>query len=284
MMTIRIKKNKNYSVIHNTPIDDRNLSPEALGVVTYLLSKPDNWEVQNHEVRSRFSIGRDKMARIFKELKTNGYLVRTRRRGSDGKWEWETELNEAGTAKPQAAPTIDVKTVDGLPVDGSPVDGLPVDGKHVDIVSTESVSTESVSTELISRSEKSPQNTTIKEFIQSIQSLVGWNPKTNGGVPLLAGQRKRLDSLCRWLIQEAGATYNQIQEAKDYFTRKMKFTSPPTPEQVQEHWSKIINQTKGKNDEHNSELSSSKSQGTNKRQSQRRPISERLSTPGAYRL
>ncbi len=93
---------------------------------------------------------------------------------------------------------------------------------------------------------KDTTDTTIQEFIQSIQSLVGWNPKTNGGVPMIAKQQKRLDNLCRWLIQEANATYSQIQTAAAYFAEWMK--TPPTPEQVQEHWARIVqSKPKGKN-------------------------------------
>ncbi len=133
MTTTRVKKDTNYSVIHNTPINDKSLSCESLGVITYLLSKPDNWIVQNHEIRQRFDIGRDKTARIFKELTSAGYMRREQIRTDSGQWEWDTTINEHGT--------IDVKSDNGT-IDVKPVDGKTNGGKHVDIVSTELPSTE----------------------------------------------------------------------------------------------------------------------------------------------
>ncbi len=159
MTTIRIKKSSNYSVIHNTPINDNNLSCEALGVITYLLSKPDDWIVQNNEIKQRFDIGRDKLARIFRELTNAGYMQREQTRTDSGQWEWDTTINEHGT--------IDVKPVYGQTIDVKTVGGKPTDGKHVDIVSTELPSTESLSTEkeYIQKSTKTPQKKTkpIKE-------------------------------------------------------------------------------------------------------------------------
>jgi hypothetical protein len=46
-MIVRVQKEKRlrFTIISNMPIEDGRLSSESLGLLTYLLSKPDNWEV-----------------------------------------------------------------------------------------------------------------------------------------------------------------------------------------------------------------------------------------------
>ena len=79
-MNIRIQKRENPFVqIDKTPIDDGNLSPESLGVLTYLLSKPNNWKAHKNEILKRFKDGdlkttKNKLDNIFKELCKAGYM------------------------------------------------------------------------------------------------------------------------------------------------------------------------------------------------------------------
>ena len=45
MNIIRIQKNKNYSIICNKIIRNKELSLKAKGLMTLILSLPDNWEL-----------------------------------------------------------------------------------------------------------------------------------------------------------------------------------------------------------------------------------------------
>ena len=119
MSVIRIEKNKNYSVVSNIPLNDFRLSWEASGMMAYLLSKPDDWQVRMTDLTKQRSAGRDKVKRIFKELETYGYLTRKRVGGAGGKFEWITTIHEI--------PTIDVFSIDGQTIDGKPVDILSTD-------------------------------------------------------------------------------------------------------------------------------------------------------------
>ena len=69
-----------FVVIPNTTLND-NLSWEALGLLAYLASKPDDWEVSvsqrvNHSKKSGRPCGRDKTYRILKELQEAGYVIK----------------------------------------------------------------------------------------------------------------------------------------------------------------------------------------------------------------
>lgn len=63
-----------FATARDTPQDNR-LSWEARGVLWYLLSKPDDWEVQITDIMKQGDIGRDKAKRILKELRDNRYIT-----------------------------------------------------------------------------------------------------------------------------------------------------------------------------------------------------------------
>lgn len=130
---IRVKKDGDYAVISNEPLNDDRLSWEAKGVLAYLLTKPNNWEVRNHDLEKKGRIGGYKLSRILAELKQTGYLTRCRKKRADGTFAWETIVYEKST-------------IPRLPIDGSPIDGSPIDGKPRHIINTELKNTESLNT------------------------------------------------------------------------------------------------------------------------------------------
>ncbi len=66
-----IKKDEltsHYACIPNDTLRDRRLSPEALGVLAFLLSMPEDWIVRAAQIRRNFNIGKVVQQRIFREL------------------------------------------------------------------------------------------------------------------------------------------------------------------------------------------------------------------------
>ena len=146
MSIIRVKKDRNYFAASNKPFNDKQLSWEARGVMGYLLSKPDEWQVRFYDLVQQGPAGEHKIRRILKELEELGYMERERIKLSDGKFDWITTVYETST--------ISRLPIYGLSIDGSPTGGASTDGKPRDIVSTESISTELTSTESISTEEE----------------------------------------------------------------------------------------------------------------------------------
>ena len=149
----RVQKSQNFTVLSNVPINDKSLSPGALGVLVYLLSKPDNWIIYNREVQVRFNIGRKKLDRIFDELKAAGYLCRQLRRREDGTIYYETLVYEVPLSL--FGTTDYPSTVVPLSVNGLSVNGLSVNGKGDNILRTDSPRTDSPRTEK-ARTEREP--------------------------------------------------------------------------------------------------------------------------------
>jgi len=76
----RGRPNASYTAISNALIDHPDLSPEARIVLIYLLSRPDNWQLQITDVRRvlgtrKKTAGRNKAYQIIRELKLSAYVV-----------------------------------------------------------------------------------------------------------------------------------------------------------------------------------------------------------------
>jgi hypothetical protein len=72
----RAAKNKDnpYVMIDRRPIDNKNLSFKAKGILTYLLSRPDGWEVNLVDLANRSTDGLASIKSGVKELKEAGHL------------------------------------------------------------------------------------------------------------------------------------------------------------------------------------------------------------------
>lgn len=128
MSTIRVAKNRNYSVINNTVLQDKRLSWKAKGLAAFLLSKPDDWLIIREVLKEESSDGETAVRTGLEELKRFGYLVRTRMQNERGVFVWENVLYE--TPRDPVYPLVDNPPMDNPLVDFPPVDFPPVDN-HV---------------------------------------------------------------------------------------------------------------------------------------------------------
>ncbi|MGR5869545.1 hypothetical protein ACT7C5_28950 [Bacillus pacificus] len=76
MGIFRVKKDVNYSVIHNTPLRDEKLSWRAKGLLAYMLSLPDDWTFHATELSQHAKDGKEITTKTIQELKKAGYLKR----------------------------------------------------------------------------------------------------------------------------------------------------------------------------------------------------------------
>jgi len=69
-------KRKNYTVVDNTFINDNNLSWKAKGIMLYLFSRPDDWQVYIKDLINKAADGEKALRSGLKELEKFGYLTR----------------------------------------------------------------------------------------------------------------------------------------------------------------------------------------------------------------
>jgi DNA-binding MarR family transcriptional regulator len=139
-MIIRAAKNRNYTVINNTVLNDDRLSLKARGLAAYLLTKPDDWRINRDLLASQFPDGVWAVRGALKELERAGYLSRTRHQ-NNGRFTWEITLHEI-----PILPVVENQPVDETPVvEKQPIEKQPIENQP-SIVSTEVVSTDVPST------------------------------------------------------------------------------------------------------------------------------------------
>lgn len=85
-MIIKRKHRANYAIVPNSTADDDNLAADALGVLVYLLAKPDDWAVNIANIRARFGLGRNRVYAILEELGEAGYIQRTQARNPESRF------------------------------------------------------------------------------------------------------------------------------------------------------------------------------------------------------
>lgn len=86
-MIVRLKKanRQRWTVVSTQTLNDVRLGLGGLGLLIYLLAKPDDWEVHTSQLASTFGVGRDKIRRILRQLEECGYAKLELIRDKDGK-------------------------------------------------------------------------------------------------------------------------------------------------------------------------------------------------------
>ena len=94
MSVFKITKNNNYTVMSNYHLRDKNLSYKAKGLLSFMLSLPDNWD---YSMRGLEKISKENIKAIrtiLQELEKNKYLVRTRKQGEYGRFYYDYSIYE----------------------------------------------------------------------------------------------------------------------------------------------------------------------------------------------
>lgn len=114
MAVCRIEKNKNYTTMSNFHLRDRNLSNKARGLLSTMLSLPDDWDYTTRGLASICKDGVDSITAQLKELELCGYLVRRRKRDERGRMcdvEYiiyeEPQISETSDAPDTTSPDTD---------------------------------------------------------------------------------------------------------------------------------------------------------------------------------
>jgi len=65
-----------FARVPNSTAQDRNLTAAALGVLTFLISLPKDWEIRDYHIMNHFNRGRDWLRSVYKCLVAGGYAER----------------------------------------------------------------------------------------------------------------------------------------------------------------------------------------------------------------
>ena len=85
MSIFRVEKNKNYTVISNYHLRDKNLSLKTIGLLSLILSLTEEWDYTQAGLAAIVKDGEDSVRSGLKELEKFGYLERERERDENGR-------------------------------------------------------------------------------------------------------------------------------------------------------------------------------------------------------
>ena len=74
MSVFRVEKNNNYTVMANYHLRDKGLTLKAKGLLSYMLSLPEDWDYSLNGLASLNKEGIKAIKNIITELKKHGYL------------------------------------------------------------------------------------------------------------------------------------------------------------------------------------------------------------------
>lgn len=78
MSVIRVNKTKDYTIMSNRHLKEKEMSLKAKGLLSIMLSLPDDWDYSIRGLVAICKESKDSIMSTLKELEKFGYLVRTR--------------------------------------------------------------------------------------------------------------------------------------------------------------------------------------------------------------
>jgi len=120
---------RDFTIINNSILRDRNLSYRARGMLMLMLSYPEDWRFTREWLAEQSEHdGVSAVRTILRELEQRGYLVRRRYKDKTGRFVWEQILFDEPQATEGEQTKAQVSSTGGLPADGPASVGSPSDG------------------------------------------------------------------------------------------------------------------------------------------------------------
>lgn len=175
MAIVRIPKINNYTIMSNHHLTDPALSLKAKGLMSYMLSRPDNWDFTIEGLACQNKEGTDAISRVIHELENRGYISRRRIRNQAGKFtDMEYNIlecplkNAAATPvpeKPAAEKPVPKHPLPENPVVDSPDTDSPIPESagqiNTDPPKTEEIKTEQSNLDLSKTDQSIPDSTAV---------------------------------------------------------------------------------------------------------------------------
>lgn len=96
-MVIRVNKSNDYTIMSNHHFRNKNLTLRAKGLLSQMLSLPDDWDYSVDGLVAINKEGKETIQGALKELEQEGYLVRTRVQNEKGQFEYIYDVYETPT-------------------------------------------------------------------------------------------------------------------------------------------------------------------------------------------
>ena len=219
MAVFRIEKTRDYTVMSNHHLKDRTLTLKSKGLLSMMLSLPDEWNYTTRGLAAICREGVDSIGAALKELETHGYIRRTQLRDEKGKiTDTEYVIYEMPQCEPPSSP--------GTPLPGT---AKPyTENPDMGIPDTAEPCTENPAQLNTNQTKTDLSSTEISNPIQS-------NPPTPAGARMgtdRMGARECyreviLDNIeYSYLVQDSHIDREQLDEIVDLIVDTVTYTTP----------------------------------------------------------
>ena len=123
MAVFRIEKTRDYTVMSNYHLRDMSLSLKAKGLLSLMLSLPENWDYTMKGLARICKDGIDSISGGIRELEAHGYLIRARVRGANGQL---GSIEYTILEQPEAPSPTQEKPIRENPVRANPMLDAPI--------------------------------------------------------------------------------------------------------------------------------------------------------------
>ena len=123
MAVFRIEKTRDYTVMSNYHLRDMSLSLKAKGLLSLMLSLPENWDYTMKGLARICKDGIDSISGGIRELEAHGYLIRARVRGANGQL---GSIEYTILEQPEALSPTQEKPIRENPVQVNPMLDAPI--------------------------------------------------------------------------------------------------------------------------------------------------------------
>lgn len=217
-----LKKNKNYTTMSNYHLRDPDLSNKARGLLSTMLSLPDNWDYTTRGLAKICKDGVDGITAQLKELEQYGYLIRNRIRDTSGRIvDMEYIIYERPhPASPVTEKPDMVKPDTGLPRPETPaqinIDKRSTDETITDLSSTHSILSDEPRPSVLAALEAKRKETEYRDtdvYREIIKENIGYDYLMSD----LPYDHDRLEEILELLVETVCSTKKYIRVAgSDY--------------------------------------------------------------------
>lgn len=123
MAVFRIDKTRDYTVMSNHHLRNTELSLKAKGLLSLMLSLPENWDYTTKGLAAICKDGIDSISSCIRELEKHGYIIRERMRNEKGQL---TTIEYTILEQPKSAPPEREKLIRENPVLDIPAQAEPI--------------------------------------------------------------------------------------------------------------------------------------------------------------
>jgi len=183
MAKFKVNKTRDYTIIPNIHLKERKMSLKSKGLLTLMLSLPDDWNYSLKGLVSLCSESESAVKSSLQELKEFGYLriQKLAPKKGNGKFEYIYEIFESPLKKEERqrvnkkAENLQLEnqpdenvTIENLKVENQPVENLQLENQP-DILITKQSRTKELNTKEKNKKEKTDHTEKLFEYIETLE-------------------------------------------------------------------------------------------------------------------